>query len=160
MYARCVASHRCASRHRSAQDRIAGHQCWNWHEARAYCAFAAVVCPMKTNGKGSAGTDGANILGGNDLDCSRANWGIRNEGPARQDPGHPHQVAAIRKAPALWRDDMPAMCGSGLRKLQFRSSRRVCGAARVCSYFVEPAASPNRNAWILTSRRRLWDFDV
>jgi formylglycine-generating enzyme required for sulfatase activity len=152
MYARCVAGNRCA---KPVIDLTVESQLpvtnVNWHEARAYCAFAGGRLPSEDEWeKAARGEDGREFPWGNDLDCTRANWGnYENEGPcAGKGPGKPIAVGSYPQGVSPY--EIHDMAGNVWEwtadKYDRDPARRVVRGGSCCSYFVEPR-SANRNAW-------------
>jgi len=155
MYARCVAAHKCAPLSIDSMDLSSEPELpvtdVTWHEARAYCVFAGGRLPSENEWeKAARGSDGREFPWGNDVDCSRANWGnFENEGPcAGRAPGKPVVVGSYpRGASPFGVLDMAGNVWEWVADKYDRDpSRRVVRGGSCCSYFVEPRAA-NRNAW-------------
>ena len=152
MYARCVAARRCPSLSLElATDGDLPVTNVNWSEARAFCAFAGGRLPTEDEWeKAARGSDGREFPWGNDLDCSRANWGnFENEGPcAGKNPGKPVAVGGYPQgASPFGALDMAGNVWEWVVDRYDRDpTRRVVRGGSCCSYFVEPRAA-NRNAW-------------
>jgi serine/threonine-protein kinase len=155
MYARCVAAHKCAPLSIDSMDLSSEPELpvtdVTWHEARAYCVFAGGRLPSENEWeKAARGSDGREFPWGNDVDCSRANWGnFENEGPcAGRTPGKPVVVGSYpRGASPFGVLDMAGNVWEWVADKYDRDpSRRVVRGGSCCSYFVEPRAA-NRNAW-------------
>jgi serine/threonine-protein kinase len=152
MYARCVASHRCQplALDLAEQPSLPVTQV-NWNEARAFCAYVGGRLPTEEQWeKAARGNSGRDYPWGNDLDCSRANWGnFDNEGPcAGKNPGRPVAVGSYPQGASPY--GVLDMAGNVWEWVADRynrdPSRRVVRGGSCCSYFVEPRAA-NRNAW-------------
>lgn len=152
MYARCVAARKCKAltTDLSAEPELPVTDV-SWHDARTYCAFAGGRLPSEDEWeKAARGSDGREFPWGNDLDCSRANWGnFENEGPcAGKAPGKPAPVGSYPQgASPFGVQDMAGNVWEWVADKYDRDpSRRVVRGGSCCSYFVEPRAA-NRNAW-------------
>jgi formylglycine-generating enzyme required for sulfatase activity len=152
LYARCVASRRCAQPNMDlTQDPQFPVTNVTWNEARTYCAFAGGRLPSEEEWeKAARGSDGREYPWGNELDCGRANWGnFENEGPcAGKNPGKPIAVGSYPQGASPYGvDDMAGNVWEWTAsKYDGDSNRRVVRGGSCCSYFVEPRAA-NRNAW-------------
>ena len=152
MYARCVASRRCSQPNMDlTQDAQVPVTNVTWNEARIFCTFAGGRLPSEDEWeKAARGSDGREYPWGNDLDCSRANWGnFENEGPcAGKNPGKPIAVGSYPQGTSPYGvDDMAGNVWEWTaNKYEGDTSRRVVRGGSCCSYFVEPRAA-NRNAW-------------
>ena len=155
MYARCVAAHKCEPLSIDSMDLSSEPELpvtnVTWHEARKYCAFAGGRLPSENEWeKAARGSDGREFPWGNDVDCSRANWGnFENEGPcAGKAPGKPVVVGSYPQGASPF--GVLDMAGNVWEwvadKYDRDASRRVVRGGSCCSYFVEPRAA-NRNAW-------------
>jgi formylglycine-generating enzyme required for sulfatase activity len=151
-YARCVAARKCAKPDQDLdKDAALPVTNVNWFEARAYCRFAGGRLPSEAEWeKAARGSDGREFPWGNELDCSRANWGnFEGEGPcAGKNPGHPVPPGQYPNGASP--NGVQDMAGNVWEwtadKYDDDLNRRVVRGGSCCSYFVEPRAA-NRNAW-------------
>jgi serine/threonine-protein kinase len=152
MYGRCVSARRCASLSIDlATDVDLPVTNVSWNEARTFCAHAGGRLPTEDEWeKAARGSDGREFPWGQDLDCSRANWGnFDNEGPcAGKNPGKPVATGSYPQGASPF--GVLDMAGNVWEWVADRydrdPSRRVVRGGSCCSYFVEPRAA-NRNAW-------------
>jgi len=165
MYARCVASHRCAQPAIDlAQDPELPVTNVNWHEARAYCAFAGGRLPNEDEWeKAARGNRRPRIsLGQRPRLQPRQLGQFRNEGPcAGKNPGHPTKVGSYPQGASPYGvDDMAGNVWEWTAdKYNFDPSRRVVRAARVAATS-SSRASPTETPGILNIATATWDFDV
>ncbi len=154
-YAACVVAGRCkATSETTAGDGpeaklpVTGV---DWNDAQAYCKFAGGRLPSEVEWeKAARGTDGREYPWGNDIDCTRANWGsFEGEGPcAGKNPGHPVAVGQYPAGASPY--GLLDMGGNVWEwvadKYNEDPGRRVVRGGSCCTFFVGPRAA-NRNAW-------------
>jgi len=152
MYARCVASKRCAKTDVDLQtDPQLPMTNVNWHEARAFCTYAGGRLPSEAEWeKAARGNDGREYPWGDDADCGKANWGnFEGEGPCSvKNPGHPVNVGQYPDGASPF--GVLDLAGNVWEwvadRYELDPERRVVRGGSCCSYFVGPR-SANRNAW-------------
>jgi serine/threonine-protein kinase len=157
-YAACVAARRCkpipagaAGSAEASSDSELPVTGVAWADAQAYCRFAGGRLPTEVEWeKAARGTDGREYPWGDELDCSRANWGsFEGEGPcAGKNPGRPVRVGSYPTgASAYGALDLGGNVWEWVAdKYEDEPDRRVVRGGSCCSYFVGPRAA-NRNAW-------------
>ncbi|HEY4393739.1 MAG TPA: formylglycine-generating enzyme family protein [Polyangia bacterium] len=151
-YAACVEAGRCKpSGDQSDGDAKLPVTGVDWNEAQAYCKFAGGRLPTEAEWeKAARGTDGREYPWGNDIDCTRANWGnFEGEGPcAGKNPGHPVAVGRYPSGASPYGVlDMGGNVWEWVAdKYDQEPGRRVVRGGSCCSFFVGPRAA-NRNAW-------------
>lgn len=152
MYARCVLARRCPKPplDLTKESDLPVTQV-SWHEARAFCAFAGGRLPTELEWeKAARGTDGRAYPWGNEVECSRANWGnFEGEGPcAGKNPGQPTAVGRYPQGASPYGvHDLAGNVWEWVAdKYDLEPDRRVVRGGSCCSYFVGPRAA-NRNAW-------------
>jgi formylglycine-generating enzyme required for sulfatase activity len=151
-YAACVDAGRC----KPSGDKTDGQAKLpvtgvDWTDGQAYCKFAGGRLPTEAEWeKAARGTDGREYPWGNELDCTRANWGnFEGEGPcAGKNPGHPVAVGQYPSGASPYGVlDMGGNVWEWVAdKYDQDPGRRVVRGGSCCSFFVGPRA-PNRNAW-------------
>ena len=154
-YAACVAAGHCkATAEKTAVDDPEAKfpaTGVDWNDAQAYCKFAGGRLPSEVEWeKAARGTDGREYPWGNDVDCTRANWGsFEGEGPcAGKNPGHPVAVGQYPTGASPY--GLLDMGGNVWEwvadKYDEDPGRRVVRGGSCCTFFVGPRAA-NRNAW-------------
>ncbi|HXU62677.1 MAG TPA: SUMF1/EgtB/PvdO family nonheme iron enzyme [Polyangia bacterium] len=150
-YAQCVEAAKCRAPAAAEGDANLPITGVDWNDAQAYCKFAGGRLPTEAEWeKAARGTDGRDYPWGNEVDCSKANWGsFEGEGPcAGKNPGHPVAVGSYPSGASPYGAlDLGGNVWEWVAdKYDAEAGRRVVRGGSCCSFFVGPRAS-NRNAW-------------